>query len=144
MSELSELQPEFTIHTFLVAVIAGGLAGMAADFIVFPIDKVKTRLQANKGAISEKQSGGMFQGLASAMLAAFPCTALFWIAYEYSKFYLAANHNESLDIGTQNLIAASIGGLFEALARCPFEVVKLKLQMGKYKGSWEAVSDIWY
>ena len=111
----------------MTAVLAGGLAGMAADFIVFPIDQLKTRLQASKGSSGEKQSGGMFKGLAAALLAAFPCTALFWLAYEYSKHYLLINHSHSLDIGTQNLIAASIGGLAEALARCPFEVVKLNL-----------------
>jgi len=36
-----------------VAVIAGGIAGMAADFIVFPIDKIKTRIQAGKGESDE-------------------------------------------------------------------------------------------
>ena len=142
MSELSEIQLEFTIRTFLTAVFAGGIAGMVADFIVFPIDKLKTRLQASQTR-QEKKNEGMFQGIAAAMLAAFPSTALFWLAYEYSKYYLLVNHSDSLDIGTQNLIAASIGGLAEAMARCPFEVVKLNLQMGKYTSSWEAVNDIW-
>ena len=53
MSEHSEIQPEFTLQTFFVAVIAGGIAGMAADFIVFPIDNIKTRIQASKGVTDE-------------------------------------------------------------------------------------------
>ena len=75
-----------------------------------------------------------YRGLASAMMASFPCAALFWLAYEYSKYLLSSSEfvNERLDISTQHFIAASIGGLAEALARCPFEVVKLNMQVGKY------------
>ena len=38
---------DFTMETFFVSVIAGGLAGMAADFVVLPIDSIKTRMQAS-------------------------------------------------------------------------------------------------
>ena len=38
---------DFTMETFFVSVIAGGLAGMAADFVVLPIDAIKTRMQAS-------------------------------------------------------------------------------------------------
>ena len=68
------------------------------------------------------------------MLASFPCAALFWLAYEYSKCFIHSSEflNNRLDINTQHFIAASIGGLAEALARCPFEVIKLNMQVGKY------------
>jgi hypothetical protein len=37
-----------------------------------------------------KESSGVskFRGLASAMAAAFPCAAMFWLSYEYGKFFL--------------------------------------------------------
>ena len=110
---------------------------MAADFVVLPIDAIKTRMQASDGKNNfEVKADGVskYRGLASAMLASFPCAALFWLAYEYSKYFLSSSEfvNERLDINTQHFIAASIGGLAEALARCPFEVVKLNMQVGKY------------
>ena len=79
------------------------------------------------------------------MLASFPCAALFWLAYEYSKYFIHNTEvlNNNLDINTQHFIAASIGGLAEALSRCPFEVVKLNMQLGKYGSQSEAISDIW-
>ena len=110
---------------------------MAADFVVLPIDAIKTRLQASSEKDdSEKKADKVskYGGLASAMLASFPCAALFWLAYEYSKYYIQSSAflSEKLDVNMQNFVAASVGGLAEALARCPFETVKLNMQMGKF------------
>ena len=139
---------EFTMETFFVSVIAGGLAGMAADFVVLPIDAIKTRMQASGSGMDytkQADSVSKYRGLASAMLASFPCAALFWLAYEYSKYFIHNTEvlNNNLDINTQHFIAASIGGFAEALSRCPFEVVKLNMQIGKYSNQSEAVRDIW-
>ena len=35
---------EFTMSTFLTAMLAGGIAGTSIDFVLFPIDSIKTRL----------------------------------------------------------------------------------------------------
>ena len=87
----SVIHADFTIETFLVSVIAGGLAGMAADFVVLPIDQIKTRMQASGTSRDYTQQTDLiskYRGLASAMLASFPCAALFWLAYEYSKYFI--------------------------------------------------------
>jgi len=128
---------DFTMETFCVSLIAGGLAGMAADFVVLPIDSIKTRIQASdKDTNYEKCSDTVskYKGLASAMFASFPCAAFFWLAYEYSKYILhtVEMFDDNISINVQHFIAASIGGLAEALMRCPFEVVKLNMQIGKY------------
>ena len=48
---------KFSAQIFVVAVIAGGLAGMAADFVVLPIDAIKTRMQASSDKVDfEKEA----------------------------------------------------------------------------------------
>ena len=37
----------FTFKTFSMAVAAGGIAGLSIDLALFPIDSIKTRLQAS-------------------------------------------------------------------------------------------------
>jgi len=39
--------PKFTFKTFAVAALSGGIAGTSIDFVLFPIDSIKTRLQAS-------------------------------------------------------------------------------------------------
>ena len=34
----------FSAKTFLIATLAGGIAGTSIDFVLFPIDSIKTRL----------------------------------------------------------------------------------------------------
>jgi hypothetical protein len=36
--------PKFTFNTFTTVVVAGGIAGTSIDFVLFPIDSIKTRL----------------------------------------------------------------------------------------------------
>ena len=110
---------------------------MAADFVVLPIDSIKTRIQASGTGMNYTKTAGSvskYRGLGSAMLASIPCAAIFWLAYEYSKYFIHTTEvlNSNLDISMQHFLAASIGGFAEALTRCPFEVVKLNLQIGKY------------
>ena len=37
---------QFTLKTFFASVLAGGIAGTSIDFALFPIDSIKTRMQA--------------------------------------------------------------------------------------------------
>ena len=48
-TEMAEDNPDvvaskFTFNTFVTAVIAGGIAGTSIDFVLFPVDSIKTRL----------------------------------------------------------------------------------------------------
>ena len=83
--------PVFTVKTFVTAVMAGGIAGTSIDFVLFPIDSIKTRLQATSHKVDyvqQAQTVSKFRGLASAMAASFPCAATFWLSYEFSKYVL--------------------------------------------------------
>jgi len=84
----------FNLKTFLVATLAGGIAGTSIDFALFPIDSIKTRLQASSNSTNFVQKASdvsKFKGLASAMAASFPCAATFWLSYEFSKYFLHQN-----------------------------------------------------
>ena len=79
------------------------------------------------------------------MIASFPCSAMFWIVYEYSKYLISNNSllNTWLNVHVQHLLASMIAEAGQALVRCPFEVVKQNMQIGKYKNTTEAVVGIW-
>lgn len=79
----------FTTKTFFIATLAGGIAGTSIDLVLFPVDSIKTRLQAShsdKNFMKSADGVSKFKGLASAMAGAFPCAATFWLSYEYSKY----------------------------------------------------------
>lgn len=58
--------------TFAAALLAGGLAGMAVDTAFFPIDTLKTRLQAQEGFVKSGGFSGVYRGLGSAVVGSAP------------------------------------------------------------------------
>lgn len=102
----------FTFKEFVISASAGGIAGASIDFALFPIDSIKTRLQASSNKtdfVKQAADISKFKGLASAMAASFPCAAVFWLSYEYSKFFLHNSlFNSFLNIHMQHLVASSL------------------------------------
>jgi solute carrier family 25 S-adenosylmethionine transporter 26 len=82
---------EFTFLTFVVSAVAGGIAGTSIDLALFPVDSIKTRLQASTAKVNfvkDAEQVSKFRGLAASMAAAFPCAAAFWLFYEFGKYQL--------------------------------------------------------
>ena len=109
----SVVAADFTFQTFAIAVAAGGIAGLSIDLALFPIDSIKTRLQASnttKDFTKQAESVSKFKGLASAMAASFPCAAMFWLSYEYSKYFIHTNAILStyLNVHVQHIMASAI------------------------------------
>ena len=74
-----------------VSILAGGMAGISVDLALFPIDSIKTRLQASTKQVDytkQAQNVSKYRGFFSAMLASFPCAGVFWMSYEVSKYQL--------------------------------------------------------
>ena len=108
-----------------MSVLAGGVAGTSIDFVLYPVDSIKTRLQASstkKDFVKSAESVSKFKGLASAMAASFPCAATFWATYELSKYVLRGCGVFNLTF--EHMLAGSIAELTQAFIRSPFEVVK--------------------
>ncbi|KAI8916704.1 mitochondrial carrier domain-containing protein [Powellomyces hirtus] len=74
-----------TAPTFAQALIAGGIAGTAVDTALFPLDTVKTRLQAKGGFWAHGGFKGIYSGLSSAVLGSAPGAAAFFVTYEQLK-----------------------------------------------------------
>jgi solute carrier family 25 S-adenosylmethionine transporter 26 len=144
------------MNEHLVNVLAGGSAGMAVDFILYPLDTIKTRLQARPPSPAPATPAaaapapapapaavrGFYRGLASAMLGSFPGAATFWTVYSAAKQALApllpeATHGLLVPAG-----AATAAELAVSAVRNPFEVVKQQLQAGLHARSRDAVRAI--
>ncbi len=79
---------------------------MGVDFILFPLDTVKTRLQSKKGFIGSGGFRGIYSGLSSTMIGSAPTAALFFAIYETSK-KKAANYTQNKALC--QMIAANLG-----------------------------------
>lgn len=70
--------------SFFSALVAGGMAGTCVDVALFPIDTIKTRLQAPQGFLKAGGFAGVYQGLGAAAVGSAPGAALFFSVYEVS------------------------------------------------------------
>lgn len=126
MSSSSDTPPP----PFLVAMIAGGLAGTSVDVTLYPIDTLKVRSQAPGGFLKAGGFRGIYNGLGAAALGSAPGAALFFGTYETMKVLLA---NGDQPDAVSHMTAASTGEAAACLVRVPTEVVKTKMQSSTTK-----------
>lgn len=132
---------EETLTTvFLRSLLAGGLAGCMVDFVLFPLDSLKTRIQAFKSG-KKLSISNPYAGLLSAMIASFPCAATFWATYCTMKWVLKLSGID-LPPTMVHLLSAMTGSITTSFIRGPFEVIKQKMQLGQHTATSDAVADI--
>ena len=68
--------------TFPKDMLSGGVAGFVVDISLFPIDTVKTRLQAKNGFIKSGGFNGIYRGLGIVSAGSIPGSAVFFSIYE--------------------------------------------------------------
>nr|XP_027066952.1 mitoferrin-like isoform X2 [Coffea arabica] len=141
--------------------VAGSVAGSVEHMAMFPIDTLKTRMQAigssssacKTAAPSKKlgQSfvsimraeglGGFYRGIAAMGLGAGPAHALYFSVYELCKKHLSPNN-------PNNSVAHALSGVFATVASdavmTPMDVVKQRLQLSgsPYKGLGDCVKRV--
>lgn len=115
------------VPSFATALTAGGMAGTAVDVALFPIDTIKTRLQAPAGFWKAGGFAGIYNGLAAAAAGSAPGAALFFGTYEMLKPVLAG-YGLQENTPANHMTAASFGEASACLVRVPTEVVKAKMQ----------------
>ncbi|KAA0163579.1 hypothetical protein FNF27_00312 [Cafeteria roenbergensis] len=127
--------------------VAGGMAGMTVDFVLYPLDTIKTRMQTRPGAeglppgsaiARSLRSGAFYRGLASAMAGSFPGAATFWTTYEMVK----ATAAPLVGTGIAPVVAAASADVAVVAVRNPFEVVKQQMQSGMHANTMSAVRRI--
>ncbi|EFW98434.1 mitochondrial carrier protein [Grosmannia clavigera kw1407] len=125
---------------YTAALLAGGLAGTAVDLSLFPLDTLKTRLQAGPGQFwASGGFSGIYRGVGSAVVGSAPGAALFFVTYEGVKGWMSdAQHSSA----TTHMLSASLGEIAACAVRVPTEVVKQRAQAGQHASSAAALAAI--
>ncbi|KAJ3111409.1 hypothetical protein HDU96_005735 [Phlyctochytrium bullatum] len=126
---------------FYEALVAGAVAGTAVDTVFFPLDTIKTRLQAKEGFVAAGGFKGLFRGLSSAVLGSAPGAATFFVTYEVCKTNLQGLVSAD-NMPFVHMFSASAGEVAACIVRVPTEVVKQRMQTGQFKQFSVAVSSI--
>lgn len=119
--------------------LAGGLAGMAAASLCYPLDTAKTLLTAHPerfsgvtktlvGVFKKQGPMGLYRGLSPTLVAMMPYAGLDFAIYEQLKlFYLHRNNKEA-----NLLVLLCIGAFAGAVAQTachPLDVIRKRLQL---------------
>ncbi|XP_021019993.1 S-adenosylmethionine mitochondrial carrier protein isoform X3 [Mus caroli] len=113
---------------FTASLVAGGVAGVSVDLILFPLDTIKTRLQSPQGFNKAGGFRGIYAGVPSAAVGSFPNAAAFFLTYEYVKSLLHTDSTSHFK-PVKHMLAASTGEVVACLIRVPSEVVKQRAQV---------------
>ncbi|KAH9691946.1 S-adenosylmethionine carrier 1 [Citrus sinensis] len=143
-----EDKPFNFLHVLFDCAIAGGTAGVFVEAALYPIDTIKTRLQAvavtlfcitlaahGGGKINLK---GLYSGLVGNLAGVFPASAIFLGIYEPVKQKLLETFPENLS-AFAHLTAGAVGGAASSLVRVPTEVIKQRIQTGQFTSAPDAV-----
>ncbi|KAL7154565.1 hypothetical protein ABFS83_03G009900 [Erythranthe nasuta] len=117
--------------------VAGAAAGTLVETVLYPIDTIKTRLQAVRGG-GEIILKGLYSGLAGNLVGVIPASALFIGVYEPTKQKLLNLFPENLS-AVAHLAAGALGGAASSIVRVPTEVIKQRIQIGQFVSAPDAV-----
>ena len=126
---------------------AGATAGCTVEAVLYPIDTIKTRLQAMRsggGFRALVQAGGgraLYSGLWGNLAGVGQASAIFMAVYEpVKKAVMAAVPSERSFLGP--LAAGVAAGLASSIVRVPTEVIKTRMQTGEFKYAVTALKTI--
>ena len=109
--------------------LAGGLAGLAVDICLFPLDTIKTRLQSEQGFFKSGGFTGIYKGIGSVLSGSIPGACVFFVIYEGFKAYYSVYPSGSTAEATVQAIASALGAIAACIVRVPVEVVKQRSQV---------------
>ena len=123
------------------------------DLSLYPIDTIKTRLQASSGFRRSGGFQGVYRGVGSALVGSAPGAALFFISYESIKASFRRRRDAASSVPpgawgdwsepVEHMIAASVGEVAACAVRVPTEVVKQRAQALQSPSSLAAFQSIW-
>lgn len=110
-------------------VVAGAMAALAVDALIYPLDTVKTRLQApdvatrfpNRRALF----AGLYQGIGTVVIATLPAAGAFFTTYEGTKSSLSPVLSGSV----LHMTSSSIAELVSCAVLTPAEIIKQRAQV---------------
>jgi len=132
--------------------VAGSCAGVMEHICMYPVDTIKTRIQASSVNISASETfiaawreGGLrslMRGSLACSLGCIPAHIGLFGTYEFTKALLMNMEGEEYE----PLRAAATGAVSNVahdVIMTPTDVVKQRLQMGGYRGMLDCVGSIW-
>ncbi|CAA22201.1 mitochondrial carrier, S-adenosylmethionine Pet802 [Schizosaccharomyces pombe] len=105
-------------------ILVGGLSGLVAETLVFPLSTIITRVQSS---LSFQQAGGfqhLYRGLSSVLVSTLPSASSFFFVYEYAK----ARQKPGV---RNHLVSASVAEVVSCGILAPAEVVRQRAQISK-------------
>lgn len=114
-------------NNMLSAFLGGGAAGLFVDVVLFPLDTLKTRLQAESGFKKAGGFRGIYNGLGPQVVGSAPQAALFFLTYETIKHY-SERVLPHTAMPFVYMFGASVSEVVACLVRVPMEVVKQRKQ----------------
>ncbi|XP_043526688.1 S-adenosylmethionine mitochondrial carrier protein-like isoform X6 [Frieseomelitta varia] len=85
LQESNSATTAVTRNVFITSLISGAFAGTMCDFISYPLDTLKTRLQSQHGFFKSGGFKQLYKGLGPVMIGSAPSASLFFISYESIK-----------------------------------------------------------
>ncbi|KAG9150065.1 hypothetical protein Leryth_021555 [Lithospermum erythrorhizon] len=125
------------LGVFYEGAVAGAAAGVVVEAALYPIDTIKTRLQAAHGG-GKLVLRNLYSGLAGNLFGVLPASAIFIGVYEPAKQKLLKTIPENLS-ALAHLTAGAVAGAASSIVRVPTEVVKQRMQTGQFTSAAEAV-----
>jgi len=157
-----EWDPESTGLSFRQHMVAGALAGAAEHTLMFPVDTVKTRMQARtagapvyRGAIhalrtivAREGAQSLFRGAGSVAFGAMPSHALYFSMLEVVREKLhgtSAGSTPLLPSPAAAAISAAVATACSDALFTPVETVKQRLQLfaSPYSGAYHCASSLY-
>ncbi|KAI9638923.1 mitochondrial carrier domain-containing protein [Dioszegia hungarica] len=115
------------------ALLSGAISGIAVDFMFFPLDTIKTRVQSTQGFIKSGGLKGVYRGVGSVGMGSAPGASAFFLTYENLKEVFPRSIPLLRDSPSLNhMISASGAEFVSCLIRVPTEIVKSRTQTGAY------------
>ncbi|CAL9184658.1 unnamed protein product, partial [Musa hybrid cultivar] len=130
--------------------VAGSVAGLVEHTAMFPVDTLKTRMQAGsplgmrqalRAVLSLEGTFGLYRGLGAMSLGAGPAHAVYFSVYELSKESLArGNPNNPVVHAASGVLATVVSDAVFT----PMDTVKQRLQLkgSPYRGVMDCVARV--
>ncbi|XP_075985513.1 S-adenosylmethionine mitochondrial carrier protein homolog [Anticarsia gemmatalis] len=112
---------------YLSPIIAGGVAGVTVVTAIYPLDTLKTRLQAAQGFKKAGGFRGVYKGLLTLATGSAPMNSLFFVSYEATKSFCEPLVAPQY-VPVVHMFAASFCEVLACLIRVPTEIVKQRKQ----------------
>lgn len=128
--------------------VAGGVAGMSACTLAYPLDLVRTRLAAQttrkyyhgighclSTIVRDEGAAGLYRGLGATLAQVGPCLAINYAAYETIRSTWLSKTDLAAPTVGMSLLCGSAAGLVSSSATFPLDLVRRRMQLQGQAGA---------